>query len=142
MGNSLSSDGIGSWVRANYYQLPPDHYSKMTKGTVFTVAIKQILKPNAYAFRYYGEVVVVEGEASCGRVLISQQKDSLDKGFSIGTQFVTRIVPKKIAPPKYPGDFDYATYLNNQKIYHQIQLHPKRCLLLTPKPLQGLEPIH
>ena len=133
---------LGAWVRANYYQLPPDHYSKMTKGTVFTVAIKQILKPNAYAFRYYGEVVAVEGKASCGKVLITQQKDSLEKVFSIGTQFVTRTVPKKIAPPRNPGDFDYASYLNNQKIYHQIQLHPKRYLLLPPKPLQGLERLH
>ena len=133
---------LGVWVRANYYQLPSDHYSKISKGTAFTVTIKQILKPNAYAFRYYGEVVAVEGKASCGKILISQQKDSLEKVFSIGTQLITRAVPEKIAPPRNPGDFDYAAYLNNQKIYHQIQLHPKRYLLLPQKPLQGLERLH
>jgi competence protein ComEC len=48
-------------------------------------------------------------------------------------------VPEKIAPPRNPGSFDYAAYLSNQKIYHQIQLRPKRYFLLPAKPLQCLE---
>lgn len=133
---------LGAWVRANYYQLPPDHFSKMTEGTTFTVTIKQILKPNAYAFRYYGEVVAVAENPSCGKILISQQKDPLEKAFRIGTQFITQAVPEKIAPPRNPGSFDYAAYLSNQKIYHQIQLRAKRYFLLPAKPLQGLELLH
>jgi hypothetical protein len=57
----------------------------MTEGTTFTVTIKQILKPNAYAFRYYGKVVAVAENPSCSKILISQQKDPLEKAFRIGT---------------------------------------------------------
>ena len=133
---------LGMWVRSNYYQIPSNHYSLIPEGTHYTVRIERVLKPNTYAFRYYGTIVQVNQSPSQGKILLIQKKEDGQLPLSVGHFILTKEIPFSIAAPKNPGAFDYAAYLKNLRIRDQIELSPQEYVCLTKQPAYGSDWLH
>lgn len=100
------------------------HYSHfIDSGTaVIKGAISERLKPNDYQERYYFEITAVNQKPAKGRLLLSVPKDSINKLFHPGDSFIIADTPALIAKPLNPYQFDYAAYMENQGIFHQLKL--------------------
>ena len=124
---------LGAFTRIAYYSLPDHHYTLLPQGGLTEIEIKQSLKPNDFSYRYYGQVLRRDGHSSTGKILVTlQPKDSVAP-FVTGDIIHTKTQYRPIQKPKNPGEFDYAAYLANLKIYGQIRLYPNTYLKHTPK---------
>ena len=124
---------LGAFTRIAYYSLPDYHYTLLGQEGLMEIEIEQSLKPNDFSYRYYGHVLRRDGRSSTGKILVTlQPKDSIAP-LAIGDIILTKTPYRPIQKPKNPGEFDYATYLANLKIYGQIRLYPNTFLKHTPK---------
>lgn len=115
---------IGMLLQTLHY--PPTqklHYSNFIhsdctiKGT-----ISERLKPNEYQERYYFDVRAVDSKAAKGRLLLTVPKDSIRHAYHPGDSFIIAGSPLPFTKPLNPYQFDYASYMYNQGVYHQLKL--------------------
>lgn len=57
-----------------------------------------------------------------GRTLVYAAIDSLAQTLAYGDRILFSTDPQRIRPPANPGEFNYAGYLANKKVYHQVFL--------------------
>jgi len=57
-----------------------------------------------------------------GRTLVYAAIDSLAQTLAYGDRIMFSVGPKPILPPANPGEFNYAGYLANKNVYHQVFL--------------------
>ena len=83
--------------------------------------IKEILKPDTYNYKYRAVIEALEGVSCKGDIVYLITKDSLAKPLTIGDRVILngKLVP--VVGPKNPFQFNYAAYLKNQGIYHEIR---------------------
>lgn len=99
--------------------------------------IQKRLTPTAYYERYYVQVMALDAQACFGKLLLRVPRDSISFVGSIGTVYTTVAALRTIAPPRTPGQFDYASYLKRQYIYHQLTV-PETQLIAHPQPKRTL----
>jgi competence protein ComEC len=61
-----------------------------------------------------------------GRIMVYASKDSTSRSIRYGDRITFSELPTKVPGPKNPGEFDYAAYLANKSIYHQLFLRTGR----------------
>jgi len=100
------------------------HYSHLLQNnsTVIKGVIIERLKPNKYTEKYYFEITSVNQKAAIGKVLLTQAKDSLNNHFQPGTVLFVADTPLVIPKPLNPYQFDYASYMQKQDVFHQLKL--------------------
>ncbi len=100
------------------------HYSHYLnkKDNVIKGIISERLKPNDYQEKYYFEVVSVNKQKTTGKIVLTTAKDSLIPLKHTGDIFIITGTPKPIAKPLNPNQFDYASYMSKQGVFHQLQL--------------------
>ncbi|WP_299322467.1 ComEC/Rec2 family competence protein [uncultured Maribacter sp.] len=100
------------------------HYSnhQSTKDELWTLKIKEVLKPNQFSTRYFATVKNIENEHVSGTILLTIPKDSVNLSLAIDDEFVTYTEAKAISSPLNPHQFDYKKYLENLGVYHSIQI--------------------
>lgn len=88
---------------------------------IVVLQIVESLKGNKNFERYVTHVLEVEGHKTNGKVIVNFRKDSI-ASTKIGSAFMVKVNMQPIQKPKNPYEFDYAGYLENQQIYHQVFL--------------------
>lgn len=119
-------------------QLPnsqPKHYShiiSVSKPVLLKLKIKKVLKSDLYNLKYISEVQAVNEKSTSGKLLVSVQKDSLAKTYTIDNELVVWAEIKEIPKPLNPNQFDYSKYMKTLSVYSQIRASEKH--ILTTKP--------
>lgn len=116
---------LGILVQSIHYAPNQElHYSHFidSKETVIKGVISERLKPNDYEERYYFEVTSVNQKPAHGRLLLSTHKNSTRTLLHSGDAFIITAIPLPIAKPLNPHQFDYASYMAKQGIFHQLKL--------------------
>ncbi len=113
---------------ANHYtnqiNFKEDHDIK--KGIRFHV--KERLKSSSYYHKYVVSVEYIESEIVKGNLLLQIPKDTINDILNIGDTYTTLAKIWPISKPLNPNQFDYAQYLGNHNIYHQITVLPHRLI--------------
>jgi len=135
---------FGAWV----YQLHQpynhkDHYLnnafKSNKNS-FQLKIKSQLKPDLYNEKYTASILAIDNKEVSGDVLLLISKDSLDFQLAVDDLVFISTQLQELPTPKNPYQFDYAAYLNQLGIYHQIRIYKEDIFLQRKgkKTLRGM----
>lgn len=103
----------------------PTYYSEVgsTQPQTHRLKITEVLKPTPFSIRYYAKVREVDGAPVTGKLLLSQNMDSLNENMlHVDDEVLLFARPEPVAAPLNPHQFDYRDYLKKQRIYHQIKL--------------------
>lgn len=103
----------------------PRHYSNLLmNNSDFTIKghVTRRLKPNDYNEKYYFEIDSINQQYTSGTLLLNVPKDSSYTYFHTGDVLLIYDTPKPIAKALNPSQFDYADYMKNQNIFHQVKL--------------------
>ena len=115
--------GIFSYTAAQpkYYS---SHYSNRqnTSNELWTLKIKEVLKPNQFSTRYFALVKSIGNEHVSGTILLTIPKDAVNLNLAIDDEFVTYAKVKPISSPLNPHQFNYKKYLENLGVYHSIRI--------------------
>ena len=94
--------------------------------------IKEILKPDTYNYKYRAATQALDGVSCKGDIVYLITKDSLAKPLTIGDRVILNEKLTPVVGPKNPYQFNYAAYLKNQGIYHEIRSSYCEILKLQP----------
>ena len=94
--------------------------------------IKEILKPDTYNYKYRAATQALDGVSCKGDIVYLITKDSLAKPLTIGDRVILNEKLTPVVGPKNPYQFNYAAYLKNQGIYHEIHSSYNEILKLQP----------
>lgn len=100
------------------------HYSHFISNDVSVLkgVVTERLKPNRYSEKYYFNVTSINQKPATGRILLSKAKDSLHSIFKPGDILIVADTPLFITKPLNPYQFDYASYMQKQDVFHQLKL--------------------
>ncbi|MFP2997425.1 ComEC/Rec2 family competence protein [Spongiivirga sp. MCCC 1A20706] len=100
------------------------HYTHFEfKDTITTsLQIEKVLKSTSSNHRYEAQIHQINNQKVTGKVLLIVTKDSTFSPFQIDDQLLVKSYLQPISKPKNPHQFDYAAYLENQYIYHQLYI--------------------
>jgi competence protein ComEC len=119
----------------HYVHLPqnkPNHYSHYlaTEKSEIGFEITEPLKENPYFDQYFAKVNLLDKNVVSGKILVKIPKsDSLQK-LEIGSVIIGQATLKLIPKAKNPNQFDYANYLANKGVFHELILKPKTFLIV------------
>lgn len=104
-----------------------NHYSKntKTKDALWSLKIKEILKPNQYSNRYFASVKSIDDKKFSGKLLITIPKDSTQQTLNVDDELLTYSDIQSISPPLNPHQFNYKKYLENLGVYHNMKINPR-----------------
>lgn len=100
------------------------HYSQrpLDKNRVYTLKIRDVLKPNSFSDRYVAHVNGMDSLKVSGKILLNITTDPSNRPLMVDDEILTFTSPYPITPPLNPHQFDYKKYLANIGIEHQIKL--------------------
>ena len=121
-------------VQIHHPKNNPDHYSNSisdnNQETPITISfhIKERLKPTSYYEKYIITLQSIKNHKTTGNLLLHIPKDSLKTLINIGDSYITHTAIKAIPKALNPDQFDYATYLSQQYIFHKITCVPNQLI--------------
>lgn len=121
------------------------HYShqiKLQEPAIFNGQITQRLKPNTYAERYILETTQIQQQRANGFILISIPKKDLTELPQVGQKIRFIGILKSIPSAPFEGAFDYAKYLQNQKVFHQVYIPKSGWIILKNKEFSLANELH
>ena len=86
------------------------------------LVIDKVLKPNAYYFKYEGEVEALFYSKTKGKVLLNVEREIDCKILNVGDRIMVKSAFQKINKPLNPNFFNYRSFLEKQQIYHQLHI--------------------
>ena len=99
------------------------HYSKkISTNNLLQLKVKEVLKKDAYQFKYIVEVISNHNERSSGKLLLNIKRNSTTTVYAIDNLLVVNSKIEKIPSPLNPHQFDYSKYMKSLGIYHQINI--------------------
>ncbi|GGX13053.1 ComEC/Rec2 family competence protein [Aquimarina muelleri] len=90
--------------------------------------ITERLKSTAYYDKYIVSIRLIKNKATHGKILLRISKKSSINILDIGNIYLSYATLKPITKPLNPNQFDYARYLRNQYILHQITIQPNQLI--------------
>lgn len=107
---------------------PPNHKLHYTHfihsdSPIIRGYVSERLKPNAYQERYYFEITSVDQNPVDGKILLTVARDSTQNNYPHpGDSFIIADNPSPISKPLNPHQFNYASYMQKQGVFHQLKL--------------------
>ena len=100
------------------------HYTNFSleKEQYILLKVRNVLKPTNYNDRFIADIIEIDGVPALGKVLLITKKDSLSYKFKVDDEFYTLNIPVGIKQPLNPHEFDYARYMKNLGVVHQIKV--------------------
>ncbi len=99
------------------------HYSKkISTHNLLQLKVKEVLKKNAYQFKYIVEVISNHNERSSGKLLLNVKRNSTTTIYAIDNLLVVNSKIEKIPSPLNPHQFDYSRYMKNLGVHHQVNI--------------------
>lgn len=124
---------LGSWVYHIHQPINQEnHYTNSDRSgqeLFFQIRIKETLKPDLYNQKHVAEIIAMDETHVSGDILLLIRKDSIPAEIQIDDVLLIRTSLQELPKPNNPHQFDYASYLNRQGIYHQIQVNPFEIIL-------------
>ena len=110
------------------------HYSQhnLDKDRVYTLKIREVLKPNSFSDRYMAHVSGMDSLKVSGKILLNIAVDSSIRPLMVDDEILAFTTLHPINPPLNPHQFDYQKYLSNIGIAHQAKLKGEN-FYLKPK---------
>lgn len=120
----VTAFSLGFFVQFLHYEPNKNnHYlhSLNNENELFLIEIliKERLKSTPFNDRYRAEILSLNHQKSCGKIIFNLRKDSSSKFLPIGTILQTTSHIYKNKKPSNPNQFDYGNYLANQNIFGQ-----------------------
>lgn len=115
---------LGILSKKEAYELnQQSHFSKHSTFTsnLLKGYITERLKPSAKYTKYIVEIEQANGTETTGKLLVFLPKKQANT-LTIGTKITVKGKPVLIEPIYNPYQFDYASYLNNQNIFHTVTI--------------------
>ena len=84
--------------------------------------LKKPLKPTAYNWRYYAEVVRLDSQHVSGKIVLNIRKDSINPDLNPDDKLAIYAPLKPIESPKNLHSFNYKKFLQNQGVMHQLSI--------------------
>lgn len=100
-----------------HYSRFPEKESNLIVGT-----ISERLKPNTYSEKYYLKITGLNNQKVFGKLLLNVSKKEIKKHLKAGDKLLISDNFQAISHSVNPYQFDYATYLEKQQVYHQLYL--------------------
>lgn len=97
------------------------HYSN-SSNTVFTLKIREVLKPNTFNQRYIALVKERDGHRSSGKIVLNLPIDTTKKVLQVDDELITLGDFNEIRPPLNPYQFNYRQYMRLLGISHQLKI--------------------
>ncbi|WP_144802441.1 ComEC/Rec2 family competence protein [Maribacter sp. MAR_2009_72] len=117
-----------------------DHYSNIIneERAIWTLKIKESLKPNLYSTRYFALVTKIDQQPASGTILLTLPQDSLILNVDDEIQVFSK--PYPISPSLNPHQFDYKNYLKTLGVYDQLSIKNNQFIRITnpKKTLTGI----
>lgn len=118
---------IAIGILATALSLPSNDYShysnySLEKEQYFLLKVRNVLKPTNYNERYIAKITEIDGIPAEGKILLITNKDSLGNKFKVDDEFYTLNIPVAIKQPLNPHEIDYAGYMRNLGMVHQIKV--------------------
>lgn len=85
--------------------------------------IKEQLKSTSYYHKYIVCIKQLNSNHAEGKLLLKIKKDSRPKKLTVGDVYTTNTIIKNTPKAINPDQFNYANYLEQQYVYHQITLN-------------------
>ena len=108
------------------YQTPSfqhQHYSKkISTNNLLQLKVKEVLKKDSYQFKYIVEVISNHNERSSGKLLLNVKRNSTTTMYAIDNLLIVNSKIEKIPSPLNPHQFDYARYMKNIGVHHQVNI--------------------
>lgn len=100
-----------------------NHYSHfVTESNTLQGTVSERLKPNNYAEKYYFKIAKIDGKTVFGKLLINVSKKEVQHQYHAGEEIIIKGDLQPIAKSNNPYQFDYASYLEKQNVFHQLYL--------------------
>lgn len=119
-----------------------NHYShqKTNNAVIWKLKIDEVLKPNSFSDRYVAKVVSIRNQKASGKILLSLFMDSIATPLTVDDEILVLSKPISIYTPLNPHQFNYAEYMAEIGVYHQIQLDANKISRLKSptKTLKGI----
>lgn len=117
-----------------------DHYSNIIneERAIWTLKIKESLKPNLYSTRYFALVTKIDQQPASGTILLTLPQDSSILNVDDEIQVFSK--PYPISPSLNPHQFDYKNYLKTLGVYDQLGIKDNQFIRITnpKKTLTGI----
>ncbi|MCL5246775.1 ComEC family competence protein [Cellulophaga sp. 20_2_10] len=117
------------------------HYTNKAYSSIplWHLKIDETLKPNPYSKRYIATIKSINGEKSFGKILLNVPIDSTSTNFKVDDELNSIGDVVNTNKPLNPHQFNYASYLEDLGIYHQIEIKQNYTRIQsTSKTLKGL----
>jgi competence protein ComEC len=115
-----------------------NHYKNFShRDANVILRISKVLKSGFYHDKYVAEVIQINKEKTCGKILLNIQKDSSQNQLKIDTKIFTKPIFVALTPVLNPNQFDYKSYLAKQGIRHQLYIGAFQFLKL-PNPASSI----
>lgn len=119
---------MGAWVYHLHQPINHEshytHYYNPQQEAFFQLRITEPLKPDLYNQKHVAEIIAIDETFVNGDILLLIRKESIPAAIQIDDILLIKTNTHELPKPKNPHQFDYASYLNRQGIYHQIQINP------------------
>lgn len=118
----------------------PYHYLNSPKSkSSLRLKISEVLKPNAYSYRYYAKVKALDTTKTSGKIILYVTKDSTATELSVDDELLAFDTLDDVSPPLNPYQFNFKKYLQQQEVYGQLRLSGNQFVLLKEpsKTLKG-----
>jgi len=120
----------------------PNHYVHQNTKTAVTWKLKidEVLKSNSFSDRYIAKVETFDNKKASGTILLSLLNDSLTQSLKVDEEFIVFAKPKTINTPLNPHQFNYAAYMSDLGVYHQITISSNNISIVASptKTLKGV----
>lgn len=120
----LFSFSIGMLTQSLHYQPGyKNHYSHyISESCVLQGTISEKLKANPYSKKYYFKITSLNGKRVFGKILLAVPKKEKIQSFVSGDKLLIKSELTAIPKSLNPYQFDYASYLKKQNVFHQVYL--------------------
>lgn len=118
---------VGYFNFQSYYTSSNSHYLNLESDKTVSLKKIKILEKrheSSFSYSYVGELIQMDHQTTTGKLLIYQNKDTVQLPYVRGQVILTSAVLKSLTDAKNPRAFSYKNYLENQAIYTQIELNP------------------
>ena len=116
-------------------ELKTNHFTKIitpnSERGLFQLKITSILKTDLYNSKYLAKIVAINYEKRSGDILLNIKKDSLVSLLTIDDVILISSKLYPINKPLNPYQFDYAKYMKNLGVEHQLRISNKDVLQKT-----------
>lgn len=114
------------------------HYTRFlsfeeTQHTLLKLKIRERLKPSQYHDKYVIDILKMNHQTVCGKLLLNVSKDTLNPIFKVDDILIVSSELSDIQTPLNPNQFDYNAYMKKQYIFHQVYSNHATILKLPSK---------